>query len=208
MNSPEGQRCRRPPPVLSGQPAARSVGPGFPKGLAGSQAGVGARAGDRLVTGKLPPSAQECCLVAMATVPPSNLTQAAGICYLTQNPAEGLISAAPLFPYSCSSRVQRVSPLPEAPRRQGLLPTGQAAAASTCVPGLVCSPQDFRKPLWFLPCQAHAVPEGPWVSAASRSCLLNPELPERKVTPQHGNPDPFCFCFLIPEFRAVRFSSL
>ena len=41
---------------------------------------------DRLVIGKLPSLAQECCLVTMATFPTSSLTKAQGICYLKPAP--------------------------------------------------------------------------------------------------------------------------
>lgn len=46
-----------------------------------ARSGVGAVT-DRLVIGKLPSLAQECCLVTMATSPTSGLTKAQGICYL------------------------------------------------------------------------------------------------------------------------------
>lgn len=50
-----------------------------------AEPGVGAVT-DRLVIGKLPSLAQECCLVTMVTFTTSGLTKAQGICYLKPLP--------------------------------------------------------------------------------------------------------------------------
>lgn len=70
-------------------PLPPALWPGLSKPVwQAARPGVGAVT-DRLVIGKLPSLAQECCLVTMATFTTSSLTKAQGICYLKpQSPKE------------------------------------------------------------------------------------------------------------------------
>lgn len=71
-------------------PPPPALWPGLSKPVwQAARPGVGAVT-DRLVIGKLPSLAQECCLVAMATFTTSSLTKAQGICYLKPEPQGAL----------------------------------------------------------------------------------------------------------------------
>lgn len=90
-------------------PQTPALWPGLSKPVwQAARPGVGAVT-DRLVIGKLPSLAQECCLVTMATFTTSSLTKARGICYLKPERKEpwasgtALIRPVPFDPYSCPS---------------------------------------------------------------------------------------------------------
>lgn len=77
--------------------SATSPGPGLSTLMwQAAKPGVGAVT-DRLVIGKLPSLAQECCLVTMVTFTTRGLTKAQGICYLKPAPQGAWASGSMLI---------------------------------------------------------------------------------------------------------------